>query len=161
MSIKANIFQPAKAFNLKNGTLFTREKQWYVRAQLYNEQRQLLESAIPITPGAEYFDLNGTPCLALASLYGFECRVIGPIHGPGRPVPASITWSVTGEVVYTGPGDKQFMTFTGGQSQEVNTRETFFASHWGVWVIDANGNQVGDGPLFVVNAEASKDAGTP
>ncbi|MBV6803924.1 hypothetical protein KWH03_20010, partial [Xanthomonas campestris pv. lawsoniae] len=41
MSIKANIFQPAKAFNLQNGTLFTREKQWYVRAQLYNEQRQL------------------------------------------------------------------------------------------------------------------------
>ncbi|ASN11660.1 hypothetical protein [Xanthomonas citri] len=58
MSIKANIFQPAKAINLKNGTLFTLEEQWYVRGQLYNEQRQLLESAIPITPGAEHFDLN-------------------------------------------------------------------------------------------------------
>ncbi|KFA27746.1 hypothetical protein FQK02_23440 [Xanthomonas vasicola] len=161
MSIKANIFQPAKAIDLKNGTLFTLEEQWYVRGQLYNEQRQLLESAIPITPGAEHFDLNGTPCLALASPYSFECRVIGPIRGPGLPVPASITWSVTSEVVYTRPGINQFMTFAGGQSKEVNTRETFFASHWGVWVLDAAGNQVGDAPLFVVNAEASKDAGTP
>ncbi|MEA9598125.1 hypothetical protein ABQF08_21185 [Xanthomonas campestris pv. campestris] len=160
MPIKANIFRPAKAIDLKSGTLFTREEQWYVRAQLYNEQRQLLESAIPITPGAEYFDLNGTPCLALDAPYSFECRVIGPIRGPSLPVPASITWSVIGEVVYTGPASTKFMTFKGGQSQEVNTRETFFVSHWGVWVLDADGNQVGDGPLFVVNAEASKDAGT-
>ncbi|AZR33117.1 hypothetical protein [Xanthomonas vasicola] len=146
MPIKADIFKPAKAIHLNSGTLFTLKEQWYVRG--------LLESAIPITPGAEHFDLNGTPCLALASPYRFECRVIGPIRGPGLPVPASITWTVTGDVVYTGQGSKEFMTFTGGQSLEVNTRETFFASHWGIWVIDADGNEVSRDPLFVIGAEA-------
>ncbi|WDL40475.1 hypothetical protein JH288_21795 (plasmid) [Xanthomonas campestris pv. campestris] len=154
MSIKAHIFQPAKAIELAIGTLFTIEEQWFVRGELQNDHRQLLESAIPITPGAEYFHLGAEPCLALASPYRFECRVIGPIRGPGLPLPASLTWTVDGEVVYTEPQSQQFMSFAGRQSVGVNTRNAFFASHWGVWVLDAAGNEVSRDPLFVIGAEA-------
>ncbi|RNK47818.1 hypothetical protein, partial [Xanthomonas vasicola] len=150
MPIKAHIFQPAKAIELAIGTLFTIEEQWYVRGELHNDHRQLLPSAIPLTPGAEYFHLGDVsrnhlgaePCLALASPYRFECRVIGPIRGPGLPLPASLTWTVAGEVVYTEPVSKQFMSFAGRQLNEVNMRHAFFASHWGVWVLDAAGNEV-------------------
>jgi hypothetical protein len=153
MSIKAHIFQPAKAIELAIGTLFTFEEQWYVRGELHNDHRQLLESAIPLTKGAEYFHLGAESCLALASPYRFESRVIGPILGPGRPLPASLTWTVAGEVVYTEPVSKQFISFAGRQSEGVNTREAFFASHWG-WVLDAEGNEVSRDPLFVIGAEA-------
>ncbi|WP_068813961.1 hypothetical protein [Xanthomonas translucens] len=160
MSIKAKIFQPAKASELKKGTLYTIEKQWYMRGQLRNKQGQLIEYAIPLTPGAEYLPLgDAEPCLAVASPHSFECRVIGPIQGPGMPLPASLTWTVAGEVVYTLPVSEQsikkFITFTGDdKSTEVNTREAFFASHWGVWVLGAEGSEVSRDPLFVIGADA-------
>ncbi|TWQ31984.1 hypothetical protein FQJ99_23100, partial [Xanthomonas vasicola] len=95
MSIKAHIFQPAKAIELAIGTLFTIEEQWYVRGELHNDHRQLLPSAIPLTPGAEYFHLGDVsrnhlgaePCLALASPYRFKYRENHAKRGPGPPPP--------------------------------------------------------------------------
>ncbi|AMV05376.1 hypothetical protein [Xanthomonas citri] len=154
MPINANIFQLAKAIDLTAGTLFTIEEQWYVRGQLHNNHQQLVESAIPLTPGADYFDLGGQHCIALARPHTIECRVIGPIRGPGRPLPSSLTWTVTGDIVYTEPVSKKFITFAGEESNGVNAREAFFAGHWGIWVLDANGKEVSRDPLVVIGAEA-------
>ncbi|APP84812.1 hypothetical protein ABQZ99_010605 [Xanthomonas hortorum pv. vitians] len=150
MTIKASAVTPAKAIELAPGALFTIETNWYLRALLKGQQEQDIESAIPLSEGAEFIHVGAERCIALAPFHSYECRLIGEIQGPGRPLPGSLTWTVGGEPVLA--WDKFFATFDGCESKDVNKREAFYVTHWGVWVIDGNGKPASPDPLFVIGA---------
>lgn len=88
MTIKASAVTPAKAIELAPGALFTIETNWYLRALLKGQQEQDIESAIPLSEGAEFIHVGAERCIALAPFHSYECRLIGEIQGPGRPFPA-------------------------------------------------------------------------
>ncbi|MCM5542802.1 hypothetical protein [Xanthomonas hortorum] len=81
----------------------------------------------------------------------FPRNLIGEIQGPGRPLPGSLTWTVGGELVLA--WGEFFATFDGFESKDVNKREAFYVTHWGVWVIDGNGKPASPDPLFVIGAD--------
>lgn len=151
MTIKASAITQAKAIELAPGALFTIEEKWYLRAQLLGQQEQIIESAIPLFGGDEFFHLGAEPCITLAPLHSFECRLIGAIKGPARPLPGSLTWTVAGELVLV--WEDWYVTLGGFESKNVNKREAFYVTHWGVWVIGADGKEVSPDPLFVIGAD--------
>ncbi|MEA9842207.1 hypothetical protein [Xanthomonas campestris] len=151
MTIKASAVTPAKAIELAPGALFTIEEKWYLRTLLKGQQEQDIESAVPLSEGAEFIHVGAEPCITLAPFHSYECRLIGAINGPGRPLPGSLTWTVGGELVVA--WDAFFVTFAGFESKDVNKGEAFYVTHWGMWMIGENGKPASPDPLFVVGAD--------
>ncbi|WP_367899684.1 hypothetical protein [Xanthomonas oryzae] len=155
MTIKATALTLATATELLPGAVFTNNGHWYLRAD-FDDRANVAPVAIPLSKGAELRWLTYEKCLALAAGYRHELRIIGPIKGPGRPDHTCLVWSNDGSLaVAIDYSNNDYIVFpTGVVMEDSNVRDgRFFAPHWGVWVIDAAGTQVGDAPLFIVNGE--------
>ncbi|RBD68889.1 hypothetical protein BRM19_21850 [Xanthomonas oryzae pv. oryzae] len=160
MTIKATSLTLATATELLPGAVFTNNGHWYLRVDI-SDRASVVPAAIPLLEGAKLRYLASDKCLVLAERYRLELRIIGPIKGPGKPDHTSLVWSNDGSLAVA--IDDYFIAFsTGVETKDLNVLAgSCFAPHWGAWVIDAAGNQVGDAPLFIVNAATSTDAGTP
>ncbi|WP_076039904.1 hypothetical protein [Xanthomonas campestris] len=160
MPIQPNAFVTSRVTDLPRGSVFTTGGNWFVHAHIAEQRGMPPQSAaVALTFKGITTFVRSEACLALAPGLKADFRVIGPILGPSTPPPSALTWSRTNTPVIA--ATETFVTLAGIEEGDVIKDASFYATHWGVWVIDAAGNQVGDAPLFVVNAAASKDAGTP
>ncbi len=91
MTIRASAFATAKAIDLPHGSLFTIEHVWYLRAQLVGTIEPEIQVGIPLAGSDQVLHLSGDRCITLAPEHAFECRIIGPIEGPGLPLPGALT----------------------------------------------------------------------
>ncbi|AKK65885.1 hypothetical protein FE36_19985 [Xanthomonas oryzae pv. oryzicola] len=159
MPIQPNAFVTSRATDLPTGSIFTTGGNWFIHAHIA-EQRAMppKSAAVALTFQGITTFIRSETCLALAPSFTADFRVIGPILGPGTPPPSALTWSWSNTPVIAAADT--FVTLAGTEERDVSTDVSFYVPHWGVWVIDAAGNQVGDAPLFVVKA-ATSDADTP
>ncbi|WP_052759382.1 hypothetical protein, partial [Xanthomonas perforans] len=112
MPLKPDSFVIARATDLLPGAIFTTGGNWFMHALVFR---------------------NYAPAHAAVALT-FKG---GPIQGPGTPPPASIAWTDAAEPVIVAA--ESLITLAGAESSTVNRFDGFYATHWGVWVLDAEG----------------------
>lgn len=152
MTIRASAFVLKRGIDVPLGSVFTFEENWFFRAQV-GDRRNIQDVGINLTDGAQSIELTDpTNAITLAPDLELEYRVIGAIRGPGTPPLASLAWSVGGGHAIS-MVDK-FIALDGGkETTDVRIGHVFFATHWGVWVIDTNGKPISPDPLFVIGAD--------
>ncbi|MDO0811554.1 hypothetical protein VDP73_21230 [Xanthomonas campestris pv. campestris] len=151
MPLKPDSFVIARATDLLPGAIFTTGGNWFMHALVFRNYAPA-HAAVALTfKGATNF-IQGEMGVTLAPRLKAEIRVIGPIQGPGTPPPASIAWTDSDEPVIVAADT--LITFAGAESSAINRLDAFYATHWGVWVLDAEGRELSRDPLFVIGAEA-------
>ncbi|WP_164241928.1 hypothetical protein [Stenotrophomonas maltophilia] len=126
---------------------------WHLRVHLEENGRKY-EGTVALTgakPGEyRHLDFSST-CLAIPLGVRLESRVIGEIAGPGIAPHGSLLWGRNG-VSLVGFVRRAFLVHLNGlESEDRVSEKDFYAKQWGFWVVDGNGQDVGEGPLFTVN----------
>lgn len=153
MSISASSLVLADDLQLPAGALLYSGDAWHLRVHL-EENGKEYEGTVALTgakPG-EYRHLDfSSKCLAVPLSVRLEIRVIGEISGPGKAPYGSILWGKNG-VSLVGFVRGAFLVHLNGlESADRASEKDFYARQWGFWIVDGNGQDVGDGPLFTVN----------
>jgi len=154
MATKASAYVLAKDYDLLPGTILNSGKQWFLRTHL-EENHNKYEGIIALTgdrPG-EYQHLhNPSQCIAIPQAITLEARVIGDLAGPGRPPHGALVWGLGGLSIAGIFGGNFFVKLDGLEADDVLRDKSFYATKWGMWIVDGDGNALDEEPLFTVKA---------
>lgn len=154
MPLRPDSFVIARVIDLPAGAIFTTGGNWFMHAVVFRNWTTTSAAVALTFNGATAF-IQSEMGVTLAPHLKAEFRVIGPIQGPGTPPPASIAWTDADEPVIV--ATDALITLAGAESSTINRYDGFYATHWGVWVLDAEGREITREPLFVVGAEGVAD----
>lgn len=152
--MKASNMVLAKDLELQPGTLLHSGNEWHLRVHL-EENLQKYEGVVSLgaTSLGEYRNLDHpSSCLALLPRLQVEARFIGDIQGPGAAPPGSLVWGREGLSLVGVVGSRLFVGLNGLESDDVLRDKHFFATHWGLWIVDGDGKDVYDTPFLTVKA---------
>ncbi|MEQ7767170.1 hypothetical protein [Xanthomonas hortorum] len=152
MTIRANAFVLKKDIDLPHGAIFCVDKRWFLRALIHRDWREGdLEVGIHLATAEDHTIELPTNALTLADGLAYEARVMGEVSGPGAPPKASLVWRADGGHAIA--MDDLFMCLSGKKAMSIQKTSAYFATRWGVWVIDADGKDVSREPLAIVDAD--------
>lgn len=153
MPINTKSLVLADDLHLPPGTILYSGEAWHLRVHL-EENGKEYEGTIALTgarPG-EYRHLDfPSKCLAIPLATRLESRVIGEISGPGKAPFGSLLWGKNGVSVVGYVRGAFLVHLSGLESEDRVSEKDFYARQWGFWIVDGNGQDVGEGPLFTVN----------
>lgn len=149
MAVRANAFVLQRDIDVPRGSIYCTEKQWFLRALIHEDHGgDSLEVGIRLSNAELYVVHRPTNAISLAPGLALQARVIGEVSGPGVPPKTSLVWTADGgQAISMG---NYFVNIDGNETKEVSKAAAYFATHWGVWLIDADGKEVGTDPLVVI-----------
>ncbi|WOP54533.1 hypothetical protein R5576_21905 (plasmid) [Xanthomonas euvesicatoria] len=149
MAVRANAFVLQRDIDVPRGSIYCIEEQWFLRALVHEDHGgDSLQVGIRLNNAELYVVHRPTSAITLAPGLALQLRVIGEVSGPGVPPKTSLVWtSDGGHAISMG---NFFVNFDGNETAEVNKSAAYFATHWGVWVIDDDGKPVSPDPLAII-----------